>query len=202
MNSAANVTADWLCECRRAQARIDAIARSRASFPRMKKRLPHLVWAFVAGCGSSDMVEKFTPQPTVASVGGDPLAGSTVTACPLYLEEKCEAGKLQRCDIYDAATASFPDQPDPLLRRVFLYDRWYDLYSSPSGGLTAERVFTTSIAADAPESVWGDPSRFLLWVGTGDSGIWTGAALVSDTFRYVATRTEADYQRMERKTRT
>jgi hypothetical protein len=157
---------------------------------------------FIFGCQDDPEPEpSFTPGPTVAAVDADPLAGSTVESCPVYLEERCEAGMRQRCEIYDTGSGSFVDAPDPLLRRVFLYDRWYDLHSSPLG-LTGERVFAGAMPGSTPEEEWSSPENFAGWAGMGDAAIWTGAALVSDIFRYTETRTEADYARMEAKTRT
>lgn len=152
-------------------------------------------------CGEDPPSDDFVLTPTVPGVGADPLAGTGVEGCPIYQDEVCSGGQKRRCEIYDAAARTFVDTPDPLLRRVFLYDRWYDKYDSPNG-LTAERTFTSSTPGSMPEAQWSDPRRFAGWAGLGDAGIWTGAALVSDTFRYVATRTEADYQRMEAKART
>lgn len=140
-------------------------------------------------------------QAVLSAQAADPLAGGAVTSCPIYQDERCTAGTRQVCEIYDPAASAFVDDPDPLLRRVFLYDRWYDKYASPLG-MTAERVFDGAMPVDTPEQEWSDPARFHHWAGLGDSGIWTGAALVSDIFRYAATRTEADYQRMEDKVRT
>ena len=134
----------------------------------------------------------FDPPP-------DPLGEGTVS-CPVYLEERCQDGKLARCEIYDTGAAAFDDEPDPMLRRAYLYDRWYDLYSSPDGQ-TAERTFKTAMPAGTPESVWSDPENFAQWVGEGDSAIWTGTALTAYILRYLHTGTEADYQRMEEKTR-
>jgi len=108
--------------------------------------------------------EPFEPGPTIATAPVDPLAGGTKTGCPIYLEERCQAGGLQRCEIFDTTTEAFVDDPDPLLRRVFLYDRWYDLYSSPLG-LTAERVFTGPMPGDAPEAEWSSPESFSHWAG-------------------------------------
>lgn len=156
----------------------------------------------LGACGSEETPEDtFQLQPTVPAVGSDPLSGTEVESCPIYQEQACVAGRQRRCEIYDAAARTFVDNPDPLLRRVFLYDRWYDRWSSPNG-LTAERIFTSSTPGSLSEAEWSDPSRFAGWAGLGDAGIWTGAALVSDLYRYVATRTEADYQRFEQKTRT
>lgn len=143
----------------------------------------------------------FVPQATITAVGADPLAGTTTESCPTYLDERCVAGARQRCEIVDAATQTKVASPDPLLRRVFLYDRWYDRHLSPTG-LTAERVFTGTVTGAMTEAEWSAPANFAGWAGQGDAGIWTGAALMADIFRYAVTRTEADYRRMEEKTRT
>ncbi len=130
----------------------------------------------------------------------DPLAETEVQSCPVYLEERCEAGTLERCAVYDPAAETFDASPAPLLRRVLLYERWYDLYHQPEG-LTVDRRFTQETLPGTPESEWGDPSRFARWDGAGDAAIWTGKALAAYALRYVQTGTEADYQRMERKVR-
>ncbi|HOX44052.1 MAG TPA: hypothetical protein PK668_10670 [Myxococcota bacterium] len=138
--------------------------------------------------------------PTIARAPADPLAGSELASCAVYLEERCQAGRLERCALYAPQAGEFVAQPDPLLRRVLLYDRWYDLYMSPNG-LTAERTFNRAMPGDAPEEEWGALDSFGGYAGEGDAAIWTGTALVADAFRYAATGTEADYQRMEDKTR-
>jgi hypothetical protein len=167
-------------------------------------RIRFPVWLVVlgmslAGCADGEGKKEFVP--TIARAPEDPLAGGDVAGCPVYLEERCDGGKLMRCEIYDVEDEAFVDQPDPLLRRVFLYDRWYDLFSSPAG-LTAERVFLGDMPGSAPESEWTAGENFSGWAGSGDAAIWTGAALVSDVFRYTQTGTEADYQRVEDKVRT
>lgn len=144
--------------------------------------------------------ERFEPRATIESVREDPLAASGLDSCPVYQEETCQGGVLKRCAIYDVGASSFVSQPDPLLEKVYLYDRWYDLHSSPQG-LTAERVFDGAMPGDTPEAEWSSLNRFSHWAGAGDAAIWTGAALVSDTFRYAVNGTEADYQRMENRVR-
>ncbi|MCA9549850.1 MAG: hypothetical protein KC933_07435 [Myxococcales bacterium] len=139
-------------------------------------------------------------QAVLPTEAAAPLPADGPTSCPIYQDERCQAGTLEVCDIYDPSAATFVDAPDPLLRRVFLYDRWFDKYMSPRG-LTAERVFTGAMPVDTPESEWSKLENYSRWAGEGDSAIWTGAALVSDIFRYANTRTEADYQRMEARTR-
>lgn len=139
--------------------------------------------------------------PTIPKAPADPLAGTSTQSCPVYLSNRCENGKQQECDIYDTASKSFVAQPDALLRRVYLYDRWYDLYDSPDG-ITAERVFKTPMPGSTPESQWGDPANFAAYAGMGDGAIWTGAALTAAAMRYATTGTQADYQRMVDKLKT
>ncbi len=134
-------------------------------------------------------------SPTVPERPADPLADSGVTSCPLYRESVCDGGVQKTCAVYDTVEESFVDTPDALLNRVFLYDRWHDLYTSPNG-LTAERVFNQDIAGNMPEEEWGAPEKFAGWAGAGDAAIWTGAALVSDIYRYLVTGTDSDYGRM------
>ncbi len=152
------------------------------------------------GCSEEDDPRALELTPTIASVGADPLPAANLESCPVYAEETCVAGTRRQCKIYDVGASRFVAQPDPLLEKVYLYDRWYDLHSSPMG-LTAERLFNERIPGDMPESEWSSIDRFNGWAGAGDAGIWTGAALVSDAFRYAVTRTEADYERMEERVR-
>lgn len=137
--------------------------------------------------------------PTIAAAPPDPLAGGP-ESCPVYEEARCVEGRAQRCALYDPVGGAFVEEPDPLLRRVYLYDRWYDLYHSPDGQ-TGERTFRGATPGGLPEAEWGAPEHFLHYDGEGDSAIWTGAALNADAFRYAVTGTEADYRRMEAKVR-
>lgn len=144
-----------------------------------------------------------TPLGTRAPLGAprvDPLADGGVTSCGVYQAERCLAGTQQRCTLYDPAVKSFVAAPDALLHRALLFDRWYDLYHQPDGQ-TAERAFNASQPAGTPESQWGAASRFDHFEGVGDSAIWTGVSLMSYALRYFAFGTEADYQRVEKKTR-
>jgi hypothetical protein len=143
----------------------------------------------------------FIVHPTFDSAPTDPLAGSDVESCELYLEERCESGTLQKCEIFNTSGSEFVDDPDPLLKRVYLYDRRHDLSTSPVG-MTAERVFSGPMPGSATEEEFLSADNFATWAGSGDSGIWTGAALVSDIFRYMVNGTEADYQHMEERVRT
>ena len=129
----------------------------------------------------------------------DPLAGTAHTSCALYEDTRCEAGRLQRCTTLDVASGAFVD-PDPQLRRVLLYDRWYDLYTSPDGQ-TASRDHHVGFEPGTPEAVWADPAHFARWDGLGDAAIWTGVALDAAMFRWLATGTAADEARFERKVR-
>lgn len=154
----------------------------------------------LVGCSDAPRDPRALPvQAVLRADTPDPLTNGP-ESCGVLQQTRCVQGSLQTCAIYDTAATAFTEAPDPLLERVLWYDRWYDLYMSPQG-LTAERVFDGAMPIDTPEETWSDPVRFSHWAGEGDAAIWTGAALVADTFRYAVTRTEADYARMEAKTR-
>jgi hypothetical protein len=131
----------------------------------------------------------------------DPLKDSGVESCSVYLQQRCNAGVMQSCNVYDTTTSAFTSQPDPMVKRVFLFERWRDLYLSPDG-LTSELSFNAATLPGTPESEWSKPERFGSQEGMGDSGIWTGWTVVGNILRYSQTGTEADYQRMERGIRT
>ncbi|MCB9520920.1 MAG: hypothetical protein H6698_06920 [Myxococcales bacterium] len=150
--------------------------------------------------GSGD--EPLPPLPTQApfAVPTDPLAGSAVESCGVYLEERCDGGRRQRCGVYDPGGEAFVADPDPLLRRALLFDRWRDLFNSPDGQ-AIDRDFEAATLPGTPEDEWSSLDNFRCYCGTGDGGIWTGWATVSAVLRYTQTGTEADYQRMEQQVR-
>ena len=152
-----------------------------------------------AGGGDSDPAPLVLQQP-LGEAPPDPLAGSGVESCAVYQEERCDGPVLQQCDVYDVAAGDFPADVDPLLHRVLLYERWYDLYHQPNG-LTADRGFVGETLAGTPEAEWGALEHFEDFHGIGDSAIWTGVALDAYAMRYLQTGTEADYARMEQKAR-
>lgn len=149
----------------------------------------------IAADVAPDVPDPLPLRPPLA-VPADPLAGSDKESCAVYLEERCEAGQKQRCAVYDPAAEAFVADPDPLLRRVLLFERWRDLYMTPDGQ-TGERVFNTPTAPGTPEEEWARPERFVTYEGVGDSGIWSGWTTVGAVLRYAQTGTEADYARME-----
>lgn len=164
------------------------------------------VWDVGGEAADADVTEDTGPalllsglQPTLTAPAPLPLPEG-VESCGLYLEERCEAGALRRCEIFDSGAATFPDALDPLLERAYLYDRWYDLYTSPDGQ-TLKRVLKSFTAGDAPESEWGASGHFDHYRGGGDSAIWTGVALNADIFRWQVTGSAADWERVERKVR-
>jgi hypothetical protein len=136
------------------------------------------------------------PTQAPLAVPVDPLKDSVVASCAVYLEEKCEAGSLRRCEIYDASAKTFVDAPDPLEKRAYLFDRWRDLYQSPDGQ-AIDRDFNSAIAPGTPEAEWSAFEKLGGYWGTGDGGIWTGWSVVASVLRYSQTGTEADYLRME-----
>lgn len=161
-----------------------------------------------ADAGAEDAQDKgpevtpLPPLPTRPPLGvpSDPLAGLPVESCAVYLEERCDGGVMRRCSIYDTVAQDFVSDPDPLLRRAFLFDRWRDLYNSPDGQ-AVDRDFRGPTPPGTPESEWSRPDHFEQYWGAGDGGIWTGWSTVAAILRYSQTGTEADYQRMEQHVR-
>lgn len=120
-------------------------------------------------------------------------------SCGIFQDTRCKNGKTQVCAVWDTEKKAFI-QPDGLLKRELLYERWYDLYLNIHG-ITAGRDFKEGIASGTPETTWADPAKFAGFDGTGDGAIWTGTALVAYDLRYALTGTPADYERMEKKAR-
>jgi len=137
------------------------------------------------------------PLPTPA----DPLKDTGLTSCAVFEDERCQGGARQVCRVYDPTAKGFVADPDPMLKRVLLFERWRDKYGRPDG-LTSEPVFNTATPPGTPEAEWSDPARFVTHGGMGDSGIWSGWTVVGDILRYSQTGTEADYLRMEAGVRT
>lgn len=131
---------------------------------------------------------------------GDPLEGTGLDSCAVYQAEECADGQRRVCRVYDTRTEAFVE-PDPMLRRVLLLERWRDLYGRPDG-MTSERVFKNPTPPGTPEEVWAADDNFLSHEGMSDSGIWTGWTVIGDILRYSQTGTEADYRRMEDGIRT
>ena len=130
----------------------------------------------------------------------DPLDGTGMESCAIYLQERCVDGQREACRVYDPATPGFVE-PEPMLKRVLLMERWRDLYNKPDG-MTSERNLNAPTPPGTPEAEWAALARFSSQQGMGDSGIWTGWTVVGDILRYSQTGTDADYARMEDGVRT
>jgi hypothetical protein len=150
----------------------------------------------------ADVATPLPPLPIKPPLAtpADPLADKDVESCAVYQAESCVAGKKMACAVYDTTTDAFVE-PDPMLRRVLLLERWRDLYNKPDG-MTSERNFKNPTLPGTPEEVWAAYDNFSSQEGMGDSGIWTGWTVIGDILRYSQTGTEADYQRMEDGIRT
>jgi hypothetical protein len=133
---------------------------------------------------------------TPYAVPDDLLSGADVQGCARFGDAVCEDGVTETCSLYDTTTGSWVDDPDPLLERVLMYERWSEDYNAPDG-LTSDRDFNQAIPSGTPESVWGDPALFHRYDGFGDSGMWSSVRLHGSMLRYLETGTEADYARFE-----
>lgn len=127
----------------------------------------------------------------------DPLQGSGIVSCGIYQQERCEAGKRYRCNVYDTVSTSFVSDPDPLLHRVLLFERWYDLYHSPNS-LRVERQFKSATPPGTPEADWASLEHFDRYLGEGDSALHSWPGMMAKMIRYSLSGTEADYQRLEK----
>src|SRR5260221_2692728 len=119
---------------------------------------------------------------------------SGVQACAI-LGERSADGRV--CAFYDVSAKRFATPDDALLRRVYLYDRYLDLYHSPEGEV-AERRLTQKMSPGDPESRFADQQYLGALDDYGDSALWTATAGMAAAFRYAATGTDADRGRLER----
>ncbi len=143
----------------------------------------------------------FEVQVPLGQPPPDPAAATGRESCPIYLEERCKGGKLQRCSVWsssEAATGDGYEEPGSgsVVERTFLFERWYDLYHQPDGQ-TANRNLAGPTPPGTPEGEWG----FSGWDAIGDSAIWTGTGLHAYILRYLVTGTAADEERMLTKVR-
>lgn len=138
------------------------------------------------------------PRPTFGPLTTRPTASLlpvAIESCPVFQAERCQAGTLERCALYDATTGDWTDAPDPWALQIAWYDRYFDLYHRMEGQQSEFR-YTRPMPPGTPESEWGAPESFERYDGVWDSSGWTGTALQSAAARYRVTGTEADYARM------
>ena len=105
------------------------------------------------------------------------------------------AGPSGVCRLYDTQAKAFASAPDPLAKRVYLYDRWLDLWHKPEGQVV-ERRTTRAIKPEEAEEVWSDEALLVDYEDEGDSANWTGHAGIAAAFRAAATGTGADLARL------
>lgn len=160
------------------------------------------LWLIGTGCdGSTPAMDDTDVEPVSEVVAVAPyerppdrLAATGATPCGTMDATRCEAGREERCSLVDVATGAPVEDADPLLRRVYLYDRWFDGYHSPDGQ-AVERDFRADVPAGTPEETWADPELLRGFDGYGDSAIWTGVAVHSALLRWLTTGTSADEAR-------
>src|SRR5207249_2179948 len=100
------------------------------------------------------------------------------------------------CSLYDTRAKAFTAAPEALARRVYLYDRWLDLYTTVEGQYV-ERVLDVPMRPEDPEEVWADERHLLRWDDLGDSASYFEEMGISAAFRYAATGSAADLARLE-----
>ena len=154
--------------------------------------------ALTAACSSTALEPTRTPVRTPQA----PTVPASLTTCNVLGEVQ---GR-QRCRIYDTTAQAFSDTgtgsatsattPDALARRVFLFERWLDLYVAPEKQVVV-RNMTEAMADTDPESRFGDEKYLGFWDDHGDSAGFGEPGQIAALYRYAVTGTEADYQRFE-----
>ena len=162
---------------------------TRASAVRFLPPLCALVLA--AACSSTAPEPTRTPVRTPAA----PAVPASLTTCNVL----GEAQGTQRCRIYDTKAQAFSDtgeggkaSADALARRVFLFERWLDLYVAPEKQVVV-RNMTEAMADTDPESRFGDEKYLGFWDDHGDSAGFGEPGQIAALYRYAVTGTEADY---------
>jgi hypothetical protein len=100
------------------------------------------------------------------------------------------------CSLYDTKSGAFTDAPDPLLRRVLLYQRWMDKYSTVEKQLGV-RVLTTPMLPGDPESRFSDESLLAGYDALGDSASYAEETGIAAAFQCAVTGSDAACARME-----
>ena len=142
--------------------------------------------ALLAACGRA------------AAPAHDPIAVQPGAALPAAVESCAVLGEVKdgrRCKVYDTKAQAFAPA-DAFTNRVFLYERWLDLYNTAERQVIV-RNLKEPMAPGDPESRWSD-ARYLDYLDDfGDSAGFGEEAQISASYRYAVTGTEADYQRLE-----
>lgn len=137
-----------------------------------------------------------SPLRTPVSASASALPAG-VEGCALIGDT--QAGRT--CAIYDTQKRAFSETPDGtpldlLARRVFLYERWMDLYTSADRQV-AVRNMTEAMAPGDPESRFGDAKYLGHWDDQGDSAGFGDTMMLSVLFHYAVSGNDAEYARME-----
>ena len=102
----------------------------------------------------------------------------------------------RRCRLYDTQARAFTDAPDPLLRRVLLFERWTDKWSAVEKQLGV-RVLKEPMAPGDPESRFSDERLLAGYDALGDAASYGEETGIAAAFRCATTGTPADCQRLE-----
>lgn len=138
---------------------------------------------------ASPQLRSYVDRPT------DPGLPERIESCSVIAEERCDGDIVSRCSAFDNGLDDWAGEIPAMTEQAFWFDRYFDLYHSPSG-LSMDVKFTQAVLAGTPESEWSTPDFFREYDGRGDSSGWTGTALWGAAARYAVTGTDADYERM------
>lgn len=173
-----------------------SLSKNDAARAPVARRLFALLALALASACSSTAVE---PTRTPVRSPPTPAVPASLTTCNVLGEVQ----GARRCRIYDTKAQAFSDtgdgskaSADALARRVFLFERWLDLYVAPEKQVVV-RNMTEPMADTDPESRFGDEKYLGFWDDHGDSAGFGEPGQIAALYRYAVTGTEADYQRLE-----
>ena len=163
----------------------------------MKRQFAFAVVALAFAVAACRGAATSSPTHTPIAAAVAPVLPAGVTSCAV-LGEVVDG---HACRPFDTQKQVFADAPDgtpedALARRVFLYERWLDLYNAPEHQAIV-RNLNTAMAPGDPESKWSDDKYLHYYDDHGDSAGFGTEAQVGAAFRFAVTGTDADYQRME-----
>src|ERR1041385_5995974 len=124
------------------------------------------------GCGGETRAPVVTVSPAAVvplPIPKAPVLPAGIATCPT-LGETSAGGRT--CRFYDLAAQRFAEPDDPLLKRVYLYDRRLDLWHSPEGQVV-ERTLNQKMAPGDPEARFADEQYLYALDDYGDSALWT-----------------------------
>lgn len=142
-----------------------------------------------SGAAESPQLRPYVVSPA------ESLLPDRLESCAVIAEERCDDDTVWHCSLFDGELDDWAGEVPAMTEQAFWFDRYFDLYQSPSG-LSMDLEFMQPALVGTPEEEWSSAEFFRQYDGRGDSSGWTGTALWGAAARYAVTGTAADYERM------